>query len=138
MELLEYQKQCANQDAAAYYFKNLGEANDAVGDDMDFSSQTQLSVTPSFTNLSAFCSGIGFQKISPGRDEDMAGNPLPRNEVWVKVEIGVMRLETVGTDLLVTLSLPSSSNNGQPVDGFTETFRRAVETLSIQNWGLFG
>ena len=68
----------------------------------------------------------------------MGGNARPRNEVWVKVEIGVMRLETVGTDLLITLSVPSSSTNGQALDGFSETFRRAVETLSIQNWGLFG
>ncbi len=139
VELLEYQKQCTNQDAAAYYFQDLAQANSVSDDNMNFSPE-QLSVTPSFPNLSAFCSGFGFQNISPGRDVDVGGTPRPRNEVWVKVEIGVMRLETLGTDLLITLSIPSSSTHGQAlhVDGFSETFRRAIETLSIQNWGLFG
>lgn len=134
MEVLEYQKQCTDQDTAAYYFKDLAEANGVANDNMTFSAQP-LSVTPSFPNLSAFNSGIGMQNISPGRDVDVGGNPRPTTPVWVKVEIGVMRLESAGTDLLITLSVPST--NGE-VDGFSETFHRAVETLSIHNWGLFG
>lgn len=136
VELLEYQKQVANNDAAAYYFKDLAEANGVASDKMTFTAQP-LSVTPNFSNLSAFSSGIGMQNISPGRDVDVAGNPLPSNPVWVKVEIGVMRLESLGTDLLIILSTPTA-NDGTEIQGFSETFHRAVNSLSIQNWGLFG
>lgn len=134
IEILEYQKQLADHDAAAYYFKDLAEANGVARDKMTFQAQ-QLSVTPSFPKLSAFTSGIGMQNISPGRDVDVGGNSDPTNPVWVKVEIGVMRLETVDTDLLITLSVPCTNSE---VDGFSETFHRAVKTLSIHNWGLFG
>lgn len=136
MELLEYQKDCPDQEAAAYYFKDLAEANGVTTEKQSFSA-LPLSVTPSFTNLSAFSSGIGWQNISPGRDVDVGGNPRPSNPIWVKVEIGVFRLESVGTDLLVTLSVPSTSN-GAEVSGYSEMFHRAVATLSIHNWGLFG
>jgi len=135
VELLEYQKQLSDQEAATYYFKDLAEANGVAGENMTFAAQS-LSVTPTFTNLSAFSSGIGMQNINPGLDVDVAGNPRPSNPVWVKVEIGVFRLESVGTDLLVTLSVPIVS--GAEVHGFSETFHRAVVTLSIHNWGLFG
>ena len=134
IELLEYQKQVSNQDAAAYYFKDLAEANGTAPENTSFTRQP-ISRTGTFPNLSAFSSGIGFQNISPGRDVDVAGNPRPTNPVWVKLEIAVFRLETVHTDLLVTLSTPTAETQ---VSGFSETFTRAVETLSIQNWGLFG
>lgn len=135
IELLEYQKQVSDQDAAGHYFKDLAEANGTAPENMTFTAQS-LSMTPTFPNLSAVSSGIGFQNISPGRDVDVAGNPRPANPVWVRVEIAVFRLETVQTDLLVTLSTPTAER--QDNNEYSPTFTRAVETLSIQNWGLFG
>lgn len=141
VELLEYQKQVSDQDAAAYYFKDLAEANDVADADMSFTPQS-LSTSPSFPRLSAFASGIGMQQITPGRTVDVAGNPRNTAAVWTKVEIGVFRLQDVQTDMLVTLSVPTLNGAGQQeapgAFGFSETFHRAVTTLSIRNWELFG
>jgi Ran-interacting Mog1 protein len=166
VEILEWQPEIANENAAAYYFQNLAEANDATGPGkaqftQQQHQQQQEQQEPSSSLLqmigqgqlpasAAQCFGTGYQKVAMGREFDMAGNRRHQEVHWIRIEICVIRLPHVGTDLLVTLSTPSNASlhqsntiaatNGDVdiCDEPTDLFRQIMSTLRIRDWSLFG
>jgi hypothetical protein len=125
-EILEHQTTVSDETAATYFFEDLVEANGSTH--TSFSSQTVSSP------LSIFA-GIGMQRMAKGRDRDVDGNPRPHQQVVdAQIELCVVRMPQVQTDLLLTLSRTKSSSDAQ----LSEEFRRVLSTLKIHDWGLFG
>ena len=152
MEILEYQDPVANTNAAAFFFEDLASDNDTTITDRQFTPiHDATSTLPQMTaasntlpmNNASLCFGKGFQRVKLGRDVDMAGNPRVQEIRWICVELCVVRLPSVGTDLLVTLSTPSETNPQDEEEGnnnavFSEAFQQAISSLEIRDWSLFG
>lgn len=137
VEILEHQ-QCSNSEAAAYFFEDLASANGVTSPDDKKFMAIPLPVSPTLPNNTSDCAGIGMQKISPGLEKDVGGNPRSRNPRWVTVELCVLRLPDFGTDLLITLSQPNDHFDETESVSFGQTFLRAVETFQVHDWNLFG
>jgi hypothetical protein len=137
VEIMEHQE-VSNDEAAAYFFGDLAGANGVTSpEDIKFMA-TPLPVSPTLPNNGTCCSGIGMQKVSHGRDVDVGGNPRLRRPHWVTVELCVMRLPHVGTDLLITLSQPKEDPNEAESLSFSQPFSHTVETFQVRDWNLFG
>jgi hypothetical protein len=154
VEILQRQDVVADANAAKFFFDDLADSNE-TNNVVSFQSQPPTTTANNthgaiqIENTTA-CTGIGFQKVSMGKDHDLAGNRREDQEVrWIRVELCVFRLPvSAATDLLVTISKPSANPNEpppQPDDAaaadaalFGEVFRRVVSTLRIRDWGLFG
>lgn len=149
VEILERQDHVADDQAAAYFFQDLAESNGATRpEDARFrpiagmplevgiqsSSNQQRLITPLF--------GVGHQRVELGRRFSTGGRTLDQPIQWISVELCLIRLSTLGTDLLVTLSTPIDN---EPIDlmneetfSWSDNFRRILSTLQVSNWGLFG
>ncbi|KAL3764336.1 hypothetical protein ACHAW5_003472 [Stephanodiscus triporus] len=58
---------------------------------------------------------------------------------WIDIEMCVLRLEGVGADVLITLSVPRGVGRGaSPEEEGDGPFRRILETFDVKDWGLFG
>jgi hypothetical protein len=140
VEILQYHREQPDDKIARYLFQDLAEANASL--ETHFMSQSQP-IVPTGTDghVVTICSGCGYQMIAMGRDFDIHGQSRrDRQEIrWVKVELCVLRLPEVTTDLLVTLS---STVQGPPppqaTDTFSVAFTGALSTLQIRDWTLFG
>lgn len=142
IEILERQE-VGNKEAARFFFSDLAESNGAtqVG-----TSLFQSSTTPPTTAVEGAiaCAGVGFQKIAIGKNEDIAGRPRKDQEVqWTSVELLVLRLPRVETDLLVTLTKPAPNPSEPPVNApvtpeWSSNFQKVLSTLKVRDWGLFG
>ena len=137
VEVMEYQQECSNQEAAGYFYADLAQVN-GISDpaDMTFTPR-DMPVAASLPDNVTVCSGVGMQRISHGRDADVFGNPMPPNPRWVTIEICALRMPHVGSDLLLTLSRPGAPGPDGSV-GFSDVFLHAVQTFQVHNWGLFG
>lgn len=140
-ELLEHRASVQDSDAARFYFADLAEANgsnDDVTSFVDVPSSPLLSVSPT-RNVAL---GVGTQRVRMGRDHDLRGRPREGQEVRdVRVEIAVIRLPAHQTDLLITLTTPTtaqSEGGSVPSTSLSEPFQRAVGTFDIVDWSLLG
>ncbi|KAM4574572.1 ran guanine nucleotide release factor [Fundulus diaphanus] len=140
VELLEYQGQVADQDAARYHFEDIAGSNEArepgafeVGDVVALpKAEVSLSECSSAWMLK------GTQCVSKFNEE-------ARNTV--SVHLGLFRLPQFSTDVLITFNDPQSispdsssasaaETHGQPWT--VEDFRRTLLSLTLHNPGLFG
>lgn len=143
VEILERQE-VGDHSAASFFFADLAESNGIsdIAREAPFKSYTASQATERIQNATK-CLGVGYQKIAVGRDYDIAGNPRQNQEVrWVLIELCVIRLPSVSTDLLVTLSKPLPNPNEPPSEGtdheWSEAFRRILSSFQIRDWELFG
>ena len=161
VEILDRQS-ISDAEAADFFFRDLAEANgiDVSGtsgtattptSSCHFQSQPlvnkdNLTIEPGVT-VATPCSGIGTQRIAIGRDADIAGNKRKQEIRLTRVELCVLRLSEVGTDILVTVSKPTkTSNPNEPIESvnvnsgnrFSDTFCRCITSFTIRDWGLFG
>jgi hypothetical protein len=139
VELVEHQE-VTNDEAAAFFFRDLANANGVTSpEEVTFTSTQPLSVSPMLlSNNATCCAGIGMQMVSHGRDVDFRGNPTLRNPHWVTLELCVLRFPHVGTDLLITLSQPRENPNEAEPLSFSPIFSHVVETIQVRDWNLFG
>eukprot|EP00550_Attheya_septentrionalis_P003621 CAMPEP_0198301290 /NCGR_PEP_ID=MMETSP1449-20131203/51021_1 /TAXON_ID=420275 /ORGANISM="Attheya septentrionalis, Strain CCMP2084" /LENGTH=223 /DNA_ID=CAMNT_0044003329 /DNA_START=21 /DNA_END=692 /DNA_ORIENTATION=+ len=161
IDLLDRIDTLGDDDAAVFYFKDLAEANDAinvpemVGSDDDGDENHRLLLGHTFVTevgaseegdwirqLGTVCNACccnGWQHTLPGaRTSPNASNEEDR--VWVRVELCVIRLKNVETDVLVTLSTPSPNgpDTGTEATVLSPLFLSIVSTLEVKDWGLFG
>jgi hypothetical protein len=132
VEIIERQE-VTDANAASFFFNDLAESNGST------ENQFRSKPIPANTNPMNYviCAGTGIQNVAMGRDTDIAGNPRQQEVRWVQVEICAFRLANVGTDLLLTVSKPIDSPSA-PNSSFSDSFHRAVSTLQVRDWGLFG
>jgi hypothetical protein len=126
VEILERQGSVPDEEAARFFFDDLAAANG--------SKESSFSVQTVASELNMH-SGIGMQRFAKGRDYDVDGNVRPHQEVVdVQIELCVVRLAQVETDLLLTLS----RNKPKADLKLSEEFRRILSTIKILDWDLFG
>lgn len=137
IEVVEYQKQVLDEDAAAFFFNDLAETNgEEAVQSSRFDRAPKLAderLVPRLrnaTNPVRVCVGAGVQKVSKG------GNGQTQSETWIDVELCAVRLKHVTTDLVITLSTPSQQPV-QPRSSYSDVFLRVLSTLEIKDWGLF-
>lgn len=63
----------------------------------------------------------------------VVGRVKNRGEGWTVVWMTVMRLETVGTDLVVSVNVPEEEG----LDDGTAVRNEVVGSLRVVDWGLF-
>ena len=141
VELVEYQEQVADQDAARYHFEDIAGSNKAL-EPGAFQVTGLVSLSKPELSLSACSSAwmlTGTQCVSKFNEE-------ARNTVTL--HLGLLRLPQFSTDVLITFNdpqriSPDSSSSVASAQTHTEPwtvqdFQRLLQTLTLHNPGLFG
>lgn len=140
VELVEYQSQVADQNAARYHFEDIAGSNKAV-EPGAFEVTDVVPLSKSEVSLSVCSSAwmlTGTQRVSKFNEE-------ARNVVTL--HLGVFRLPQFTTDVLITfndpLSISPDSSSATSAETHREPwtvldFRRLLHTLTLHNPGLFG
>lgn len=140
VELVEYQAQVADQDAARYHFEDIAGSNKAVEPGaMEVSCVEALPASElRLSDCSCAWTLTGTQCVSKFNEE-------ARNTVTL--HLGLLRLPQFSTDVLITFNDPQSispdSSSASAVETHREPwtvqdFQRLLRTLTLHNPGLFG
>jgi len=140
VEILGREASVSDDEAAEYFFRDLAEANGiASPDGMQFVKLiTEMPFTATDLPPTAVIrGGIGRQRVAQGRDTDVAGNPRQLEAKWVRIDLCIVRLPSVSTDLLITLTTPgeAAQDTMEYLDG---TFLTILQSFRIIDWTLFG
>jgi hypothetical protein len=140
VEILDRQSSVSDEQAAAYFFHDLAESNGMNAPDLNFTPQPELMhlAGAGLPDSAKCCFGAGYQKVALGKEHDIAGNPRTQHVQSIRVELCAIRLPSVGTELLITLSSPSDENLRETVSQPSEAFARILGSWEIQDWTLFG
>jgi hypothetical protein len=145
VEILDRQSNVTDEQAAAYFFQDLAESNGmkAPGTELQFTAQPELSASINLAGAglpdsAKACFGTGYQKVALGKEHDIAGNPRTQQVQSIRVELCAIRLPSVGTELLITISSPGDGNLQETSSQPTEAFARILGSFQIQDWTLFG
>lgn len=152
VEILQYQDDVNNEDAAHFFFKDLADSNGCSDDDSVLDSlrifdnatssndeeKSEEHVVHNILNtikqssaMNCCVIAIGSQRVIQGKAYTGTGAAAEKN---IRVEMCIMRLENVETDLLITLSTPSD----EPSTGLSDHFRNILCEFYINDWDLFG
>jgi hypothetical protein len=143
VEILARESEVIDEQAAAFFFHDLADYNGMKAPDVKFTPQPELSnkinlAGAGLPDSAKLCFGTGYQTVALGREHDVDGNPRTQQEGSIRVELCAIRLPSVGSELLVTLSSPSDSYPQEIISQPTEAFERILGSLQIQDWTLFG
>jgi hypothetical protein len=156
VEILEMQDTVKDEDAAAFFFSDLAERNDALQTQNDVrfcalpehASPKALLEDESIAagrNTIRLCAGSGYQKVAMGRDFDGAGNSRRTTQEikCIRVDLCVLRLPSQQTDLLINISRPVDTGAIDEVpleapSAASAIMGQVVSTFRIHNWDLFG
>ncbi|KAM9358585.1 ran guanine nucleotide release factor [Symphorus nematophorus] len=140
VELVEYQAQVADQDAARYHFEDIAGSNKAL--EPGGFEVTSVEPLPKSELSLSDCSSAwmltGTQCVSKFNEE-------ARNTVTL--HLGLFRLPQFSTDILITFNDPQSispdSSSAASAGTHREPwmvhdFQRLLQTLTLHNPGLFG
>uniref|UniRef100_A0A3Q1GN58 Ran guanine nucleotide release factor n=1 Tax=Acanthochromis polyacanthus TaxID=80966 RepID=A0A3Q1GN58_9TELE len=140
VELVEYQTQVADQDAARYHFEDIAGSNKAL-EPGAFEVTSVVALPKPQLSLSECSSAwmlTGTQCVSKFNED-------ARNTVTL--HLGLLRLQQFSTDVLITFNDPqsispdssSASAVGTHKQPWTvQEFQRLLQTLTLHNPGLFG
>ncbi|KAL7543075.1 hypothetical protein ACHAXR_012396 [Thalassiosira sp. AJA248-18] len=149
VEILECQKNVENSDACAFFLKDLADANEAFLEDqcihsgqvvdLDQDDKKKEKLFPNFslpaslhTSQLHACIARGSQKVAQGKGSTS-------NAHWIDVEICALRLKSVETDLLLTLSIPRKANKIEGMEAeHSDVFKGILSSFNINDWSLFG
>ena len=150
VELLDRQSSIPDDDAAAFFFQDLADANGVPPEARSFVHVTIVPpIVPTAEPAPLVTSpqvvvrgGIGRQYVAVGKDVDAAGNARAQLQAVerVQTQLCVLRLPKVETDLLVTWTepVPPGGDIHHHPEAFSETFQAIVDSLCIRDWSLFG
>ncbi|CAJ1060090.1 ran guanine nucleotide release factor [Xyrichtys novacula] len=140
IELVEFQAQVADQDAARYHFEDIAGSNKAT-EPGAFQVTTVVPVSQSELSLSDCSSAwilTGIQSVSKFNED--AKNT-------VTLHLALLRLPQFSTDILISFNDPQSISPDSSSAASEEThrepwtlqdFQRLVQTLTLHDPGLFG
>lgn len=164
VEILERQDGVSDDEAATFFFDDLMEANGGKKVSIDYKSvwvkeegsggisiNTTNPLVPRMSAHATVCSCVGIQAVDTKEDrsnghrdstlQDNGGdNFRGRNEIsaTVRVELCVIRLKQVQTDLLVTLTVPIDVCQPEiGVHGNTQLFREILSSFVVLDYSLF-
>jgi hypothetical protein len=177
LEILDYQSDVEDAQAARYLFQDLAHANGAA-EVLSFVNNTttlslsspleedipEYSMANRFPTDSSICFGTGLQRIavvgqtqldivsSSGSTSSTPSSSNRQHETNVagqsllQVQLCVIRLPSVQSELLVTLSTPCDEDESSLMSSSlsaslllsTDIFREVLSTLQVRDWSLFG
>jgi hypothetical protein len=113
----------------------INESKPGDSSSFSFDISNSLSVR-GLPQTAVLCSGVGQQRVKLGRAVDNDGNSRLQEERNVRVDLCLIRLPPVQTDLLLSLSTPLDQIPQETEDS-TATFRTIVSSVEIRDWSLF-
>lgn len=137
IEILDYQTGVNDDQAAQYFFHDLAEANGAVNpQDAPFSRSNHMPSISSLPPTAVLCTGRGSQRIIQGRERVLQ----PSETIWITVELCAIRLPSVLTDILITLTSQAATDRQDDGNGPTPSleFLEILQSFRIRDWSLFG
>lgn len=140
MEILSREKNVSNEEAASYFFKDLAEANGITSPEgLEFYSHADMPLIDSdlLPSDAIVLGGAGKQLVAQGRDTDRAGNPRNLVAHWTRIDLCVIRLPNVASEVLVTLTSPGDAI-GASLSAPNELFGRICHSIRFVDWSLFG
>ncbi|XP_041861867.1 ran guanine nucleotide release factor [Melanotaenia boesemani] len=140
VELVEYQAQVSDQDAARYHFEDIAGSNKALEPGAFEVTEIVALPKPELSLSDCSCAWMltGTQRVSKFNEE-------ARNNVTI--HLGLFRLPQFSTDVLITFNDPQKispdSSSASAVETHREPwtvldFQRLLQTLTLHNPGLFG
>lgn len=136
IEILEYQTDVNNDQAAEYFFADLAESNGVVNpQDASFSRGNQVPTIPSLPLTATLCTGSGSQRIIQGKERAAQ----PSEPIWINVELCAIRLPSVSTDILITLTTrtPTSPQDNANGPSPSTQFLEILQSFRVRDWSLF-
>lgn len=138
IEILEHQSDVKNEDAITFFFNDLADANRVSQNDMTIQSNKLMFSVKDDTTKQKY-----FQKLSLStqQSESLACIAVGKQQVGdksLRIEMCVLRLTDVTTDLLITLSIPDAKQGlvlGD--DGLSNVFRDLLHSFCVSDWTLF-
>ena len=149
VEILERQ-QVSDEEAASFFFWDLAETNGIVKDEekkkgLSYSQIFDVGVSedsktigsndknlmPALSSKVKACTCIGDQSIGPLR-----GQTKTDKSSRVRVELCAVRLVSVETDVLLTLTMPYCSQYDKKL-GLSSLLRYMLGTFKVEDWSLF-
>jgi len=111
--------------------KGLKEGEPSADDEMQMSYHLQSHAY--FCLWKQLVVGAGMRESDP-RANDM--------KEWVQIQMYILRLETIQTDLLISVSTPflekeKDAEISNAFHKYSSTFSRAVSTFTVIDWSLF-
>ncbi|GAX14929.1 hypothetical protein FisN_12Lh369 [Fistulifera solaris] len=137
IEILDYQTDVTDDQAARYFFQDLAESNGVINpQDVSFAPSDPSPIIAGLPPTAVLCTGSGSQRMSQGRERV----PQPSDPIWIHVELCAIRLPTVSTDILITLTSPAASNPQADGNGTKPSlqFQAILASFCIRDWSLFG
>ena len=139
IEILEHQSDVKNEDAITFFFNDLADANGVSQDDMTIQSNKLMF---SLKDDDDATKQKYFQKLSLStqQSESLACIAVGKQQVGdksLRIEMCVLRLTDVTTDLLITLSIPDTKGLVIGEDGLSNVFRDLLYSFCIKDWTLF-
>ena len=171
IEILGRENEIKDENAAMFFFRDLAEANgpgcsdddvifdcvwneNSVSDSDNSVGTSQILMPKLLPSLQVkVCTCVGYQSISPLKNnKELEEGKADR----VLIELCVVRLEAVDTDILITLSMPNRDHRetnsplGQSPreedkkdslrteSGHSNLYKDIIDSFEILDWGLFG
>jgi hypothetical protein len=142
MELMELDNSLDVHAAARNYWKDLCDLNESTQQDLEsFTFRLDSAAVRGLPASSTIGCGNGLQRVLLGRAFDFNGNLRPQEERFVRVNLCLIRLPSVQTDILLTLSQPCGrhhpENVGMSTNAQDAAFQAILASLNITDWSLF-
>jgi len=156
VEILERQDGVSDDEAATFFFDDLMEANGGKKVSIDYKSvwvkeegiggisiNTTNPLVPRMSAHATVCSCVGIQAVDTKEDRsnghrDSTLQDNGGDNFTVRVELCVIRLKQVQTDLLVTLTVPIDVCQPEiGVHGNTQLFREILSSFVVLDYSLF-
>lgn len=146
IEILERQEDVKDADAPQFFFGDLSESNGCGDDDWriervfdgngeangeEHVARNILQSIKQTSSKNSCVVVVGLQNVIQGKAYTGTGASAKKT---ILVEMCILRLESVETDLLLTLSTPV----GSPTTDLSDHFQAILTSFSIKDWSLFG
>lgn len=135
VEIFSYEDTIPTERAALHYFDDLAQCN--LAQDVKVHSHeiiTDPAFIPNIRQTFPKCAVIGSQSITKFAREHSVAAAAEIVQIWLVL----VRLPSVGTDLLITLNSPTSKTTGtEPALQPEQIMKHALNSFTIVNWALF-
>lgn len=139
VEILEHQSDVKNEDASTFFFSDLADANGVSVDDITIQSNNNMifSVKDDDASKQKYFQNFSLSTQQSESHACIAVGQQQVDDKSLRIEMCVLRLKDVTTDLLITLSIPHHKLSEVGVDGLSIVFRELISSFSITDWNLF-
>ena len=165
VEILDRQDDVSDEGAAKFFFDDLAESTGATVSRMDYTQVVSVghsavaaaaagaaasaagsadNLMPHLNRVTQACTCVGAQLVALGKEGEVSEQPNAAGSRWaVRVEMCVLRLAEVKTDLLISLTRPIQNGAEKGIDqiaqvkNHSQLFLSIISTFSVDHWGLF-